>query len=335
MPTKIKLKPRVSILKVLLPTMVGLLLCVLIYMQLTDDEKNELFSAMLSANYGWLGLSMALGILSHLSRAYRWKFLLEPLGKAPALKNSFYAVMIGYLINMILPRAGEASRGIALSRSENISFERTFGTILAERVVDMVVLMLIVAATFYLQFELLKEYLDTLQSGLVAKFTGFFWIVVVLGIATVYLLFRFGRRSKNKIIRKVYLIGLGVISGLKTIATMQKKGYFILHTILIWGLYIGMAWVCYFTLAETSQVSAAGVFAAFVLGSFAIVLFPGGLGAYPVAVQKALILYGISAGVGFALGWIMWFGQTFMIVILGLISLYLTPSFKSQKKQNG
>jgi uncharacterized protein (TIRG00374 family) len=321
-----------SALKFIVPAVVGLLLCVLIYFQLTEQEKVELFNAMKSANYYWLGLSMLLGFLSHVSRAYRWKFLLQPLGKTPALRNSFYAVMIGYLINMLLPRAGEASRGIALSRSENISFERTFGTILAERVVDMVVLLLIVAATFYLQFEMMNDYFDTLQSGLAAKFSGIFWVVVLSGIVGVYLLFKYGRRAKNKIIRKVYLIGLGVISGLKTIATMQKKGYFIFHTLLIWALYIGMSWVCYFTLAETSHVGAAGVFAAFVLGSFAIVLFPGGLGAYPVAVQKALILYGVTAGFGFALGWIMWFGQTLMILVLGLISLYLTPSFKTIKR---
>jgi len=326
-------KSKFSVLKFILPAAVGLLLCVLIYMQLTADEKVELYKAMSSANYYWLGFSMILGVFSHLSRAYRWKFLLQPMGKTPSLKNSFYAVMIGYLINMILPRAGEASRGLALSRSENISFERTFGTILAERVVDMLVLLLIVATTFYLQFNLLNEYFDTLSTGLAAKFTGIFWLIVVVGFASVYLLLKFGRRSKNKIIRKVYLIGLGVISGLKTIATMKKKGYFIFHTILIWGLYIAMAWVCYFTLAETSNVSAAGVFAAFVLGSFAIVLFPGGLGAYPVAVQKALMLYGVSAGFGFALGWIMWFGQTAMIVVLGLLSLYFTPSFKQFKKQ--
>jgi glycosyltransferase 2 family protein len=325
-------KSQFSLLKFILPAAVGLILCVLIYLQLSDQEKVELFSAMSSANYYWLGFSMVLGAFSHVSRAYRWKFLLQPMGKTPSLKNSFYAVMIGYLINMILPRAGEASRGLALSRSENISFERTFGTILAERVVDMVVLLIIVATTFYLQFNLLNEYFDTLSSGLAAKFTGIFWLLVVVGVTSVYLLLKLGRRSKNKIIRKVYLIGLGVISGLKTIATMEKKGYFIFHTILIWGLYIAMAWVCYFTLEETSNVSAAGVFAAFVLGSFAIVLFPGGLGAYPVAVQKALMLYGVSAGFGFALGWIMWFGQTAMIVVLGLISLYFTPSFKQTRK---
>lgn len=320
-----------QVLKFLLPAGIGLLLCYLIYAQLTASEKEDLFNAILNAHYEWFALSVLLGALSHVSRAYRWKYLLQPLGKTPAFKHSFYAVMIGYLFNMVLPRAGEASRALALSRSEGIPFERTFGTIFAERVIDMLVLLGITLTTFYLQIDVLGDQFENLQSGILDKFSWMFLLMLLLGAAAVYILFKFGRRSRFAIVRKFYLLGLGFVAGLKTIIKMRQKGYFLLHTALIWGLYVGMYWVCFFALEETSSVPASGVFAGFVLGSFAVVLFPGGIGAYPVAIQKALILYGIAGAFGFALGWIMWSAQTLVIIVLGFISLYLTPKFNAQR----
>lgn len=321
----------IKILKVILPVGVGLVLCFLIYNQLSENEKSELFEALRTARYEWFALSLLLGALSHVVRAYRWKFLLRPLGKIPAFKHSFYAVMIGYLFNMVLPRAGEASRALALARSENIPFERTLGTIFAERVVDMLILLGITITTFYLQFDVLESQFNALQSGLAAKFSWAFGIVLVFGVAGIFMLFKFGRRSNNPVIRKIYLLSLGFYSGLKTIVKMRGKGYFLLHSALIWILYVAMYWVCFFTIEETSNVPVAGVFAGFVLGSFAVVLFPGGIGAYPVAIQKALLLYGIGGAFGFALGWIMWFAQSIMIVFLGIISLYLTPKFNAKR----
>lgn len=321
----------IKILKVLLPVSVGLILCYLIYNQLTANEKADLFESLRTARYEWFALSLLLGALSHVVRAYRWKFLLRPLGKQPAFKHSFYAVMIGYLFNMVLPRAGEASRALALSRSENIPFERTLGTIFAERVVDMLILLGIMLATFYLQFDVLEDQFNALQSGLAAKFSWAFGIVMALGVAAVYTLFKYGRRSQNPVIRKIYLLGLGFYAGLKTIVKMRGKGYFLFHSALIWVLYVAMYWVCFFTIEETSNVPVAGVFAGFVMGSFAVVLFPGGIGAFPVAIQKALLLYGVGGAFGFALGWIMWFAQSIMIVFLGIISLYLTPKFNAKR----
>lgn len=325
--TKIVLKT----LKFILPVSIGLLLCYLIYAQLSAGEKQDLFDALLNARYEWFALSFILGLLSHVSRAYRWKYLLQPLGKIPTFRHSFYAVMIGYLFNMVLPRAGEASRALALSRSENIPFERTFGTIFAERIIDMLVLAAITLTTFYLQIEVLGEQFDALQSGLLDKFSWVFLTAVGLGILAVILLLRFGRRSRFAPVRKIYLLGLGFYAGLKTIVKMRNKWYFLFHTALIWLLYVGMYWVCFFALEQTSSVPVSGVFAGFVLGSFAVVLFPGGIGAYPVAIQKALILYGIAGAYGFALGWIMWCAQTVVIVTFGFISLYLTPKFNAKK----
>lgn len=322
----------VQALKLLLPAAIGLLLCYLIYNQLSPEEKSDLFNAMRTARYEWFALALFLGFLSHVSRAYRWKFLLKPLGKTPAFRHSFYAVMVGYLINMVLPRAGEASRALALSRSENIPFERTLGTIFAERLVDMLILLSITLATFYMQFDLLNEHLDTLQSGLFEKFSWVLFIFMLLGALLIYSLFRYGRRAKSPWLRKLYLLGLGFVAGLKTILEMRQRVAFIFHSLVIWVLYLAMFWVCFYTIPETSEVPVAGVFAGFVLGSFAVVLFPGGIGAYPVAIQKALVLYGVAGAFGFALGWIMWFSQALMIVSLGLISLYLTPKFSTKMK---
>ncbi len=318
-------------LKIVLPAGVGLLLCYLIYAQLTEPEKNDLFHALKTAEYEWFALSILLGALSHVSRAYRWKYLLQPLGKTPAFKHSFYAVMIGYLFNMVLPRAGEASRALALSRSESIPFERTFGTIFAERIIDMLVLATITLTTFYLQFEVLEDQFTALQSGIGEKFSWLFLFMLTLGIVVLFMLFKYGRRSRLGWVRKIYLLGLGFYAGLRTILYMRQKWYFLMHTFFIWALYVGMYWVCFFTLEQTSSVPPAGVFAGFVLGSFAVVLFPGGIGAYPVAIQKALILYGVAGAFGFALGWIMWCAQTIVIIVLGFISLYLTPKFNPRK----
>ena len=269
-----------------------------------------------------------------MSRAYRWRFLLEPMGYKPRFWNSFFAVMIGYIMNLVFPRAGEASRAAALTRYEGVKFEKSFGTILAERAIDMIILLGITFFTIFLQFSLLRDGYVKIRDYFLSMLTLRNGIILIALLAVfvfgLYILFK--RLQDSPLVNNIKNMIRGFGEGLQTIFTMKGKWKFFLHTFLIWGLYVAMYWICFFAIPETANVPMGGVFAGFVFGSFAIVLVPGGIGAYPAAVMQSLLLYGISKDSGFALGWIIWLAQTLMIIGLGGMSMFLMPRLNKKWK---
>ena len=330
-------KKIISILKILVPLALGIYLVVAIYNSLSPDERSSLFEAIRNADYSWVAISIVMGILSHMSRAYRWKFLMEPMNYFPRFLNCFFAVMVGYIVNMALPRAGEASRGAVLARYENVPFEKSFGSILAERAIDLIILVIITGTTIILQFELLEDAYIKIRDAFIGKFTLLNSIIlgvslIILGFV-VFIVFRRARDSKIAV--KIRDLLLGLVEGLKTIFTMRKKWAFLFHTLSIWVLYIGMYWICFLSIPETISVPIGGVFAGFVFGSFAIVLVPGGIGAFPVAIMQSLMLYSVERENGFALGWILWMAQTALIIVVGGISLFLLPRYNKKLQENG
>lgn len=316
-------------LKFILPVGLGVYLVISIYNSLTPHERDTLFSAFKQADYTWFGVSVMLGLASHLSRAWRWRYLLEAVGHRIHLMNAFGAVMAGYLVNMVLPRAGEASRAAVATQYEKVPFERSFGTILAERTIDLVMLALITGATLFLQFGLLKETYYTLRDAVLGLFTPLNLLLGAMGsIAVTIGLWWLFRRSREKA-WVIWLRNLvaGLTDGLRSIFTMKKKWLFLLHTVLIWTLYVGMFWVCFFSLPSTSNLPVGAIFGAFVAGSFSLILVPGGIGAFPAALMQTLVLYGLSREWGFALGWITWAAQTSVMLGVGAMSLVILPIY--------
>lgn len=309
-----------------LPLLIGVGLIWYSISSATPAERLELWNNILLADPIWIFISLLLGFLSHLSRAYRWKYLLEPLGYKPKLTNSFMAVMGGYLANLGVPRSGEVLRGATLSTYEKIPFDKTFGTIVSERIADLVMLLLIVIVSFGIQTENLLQYL---QSNDINPFVsiGALLLLIILGILSL----KFIHRSRLPFFLKLKKFAKGILEGMKSIIQMKQKGAFIFHTVFIWVMYILMFYVIKFTVPETTTLSIAGIMAAFIVGTFAISTTNGGIGVYPIAMGAILLIFGINQQAGEAFGWIVWGTQTLLVIVLGGLSLLLLPVLNQKK----
>jgi len=282
-----------------------------------------------TANYWWVLLSVVFGVLSHLSRAYRWQFLLEPLGYKPKFANSVMTVLIAYLLNLLIPRSGEIARAASIKKYENIPFEKGFGTIVAERIADVIMLSVIMGIAFLLQTELLASYLfpKNSENSYIFKFS-----ILVLVPTFGYFLYLILKKSKNPVILKIINFCRGLLDGIKSILKMKKKWQFIFHTVFIWLMYVLMFYSVTFALPETTNLPFAAIIVGFVVGGLSMALTNGGLGSYPVFVASALILYHVDNNPARAFGWIMWTAQTLMVVVFGGLSFIFIPIYNKYLK---
>lgn len=300
------------------------------FQKLSDEQFDSILTSFRSANYLWVGLSIGLGYLSHWSRAYRWKYLLQPMGITTRFINNLFSVFIGYVANIILPRLGEVWRCVMVARYERVPFEKLFGSVVAERIADVTVVSGIMALTVVLQFALLRDKLEALFGDRLAPDALLGTVVKLAMLAIIFLLvsfvvWRMLMRSTHPIFVKLRSIVVGLTEGVTSILRMQQKWRFVAHTLFIWAMYLGMFYLPFLALPETSNVPLGGVLAAFVMGSFSIALVQGGIGVYPIAVAQTLGLYGVPYESGLALGWIIWTAQTAMVVLFGVGSLILMP----------
>ena len=308
-------------LQITLPLAIGF---GLVWYSLRNIKPKEFIGYFLEADYTWIALGLFFGILSHLSRAYRWKFMLEPLGFNPKYANSVMAVLIAYLVNLTIPRAGEASRAAVMSNYEGIPFQKGFGTIVAERVADLVMLLVVIVITLFVQFDFIWE-LATKNFNLLKIGIG------ILGlIASVIFFILFIKKANKGIGFKIKVFIKGLVEGVMTIFKMKKKWPFIFHTIFIWLMYVLMFWAT-IPAIDGLSVPIGGILVGFIAGGFSIAATNGGLGTYPVAVMGAFLLFGIPKELGTEFGWVMWTAQTAMIIIFGGLSFLLLPIFNKAK----
>ena len=272
-------------------------------------------------------LSVFFGILSHLSRAYRWKYLLSPLGYQPRFINSVLAVLIAYIANLGIPRSGEILRATTLSSYEKIPFEKTFGTIVAERLVDLLILMGFVVTALVLQFDIIWSILSEKKISTVQIVIGLAFVII--GYVTLKKLFTL---SQNPLIIRIKNFFLGLAEGIMSLKNMPNKGRFIGHTLFIWLMYLAMFYVVKWTVPETASLGMNAILPAFVVGGLAISATNGGIGIYPFSVALVLATFKISNESGLAFGWIMWTSQTLMIIVFGSLSFFLLPLVNRQQK---
>ncbi len=272
-------------------------------------------------------LGVFLGLLSHLSRAYRWRFQLEPMGYNIRFGNSIMAVFATYLINYTIPRSGEIARASIITNYEGVPFEKGFGTIVAERIADLVVILGIIIVTLFLQF-------DFIYSFLIQKLNPTKIIIASLIVVVLILFFlNYIKKSKSKIALKIRGFINGLIEGILSIFKMKKKWPFIFHTLFIWGMYVLMFYVTSLAIKDLHGVSMGAILIGFISASFSIAATSGGIGAYPVAVYLAFSIFGIAEAPSIAFGWIMWASQTLMIIIFGGISLIYLPIYNRKKSK--
>ncbi|WP_378179550.1 YbhN family protein [Aquimarina sp. SS2-1] len=316
-------------LKIILPFLLGVFLIWYFLSSATPEYRQELLRNIKNADPFWVTISLLLGILSHLSRAYRWKFLVKPLGFDPKFYNSFMAVMAGYLANLGVPRSGEILRGFTITTYEKIPFEKAFGTIVSERITDLIMLILVTSAAGILQTEYLLNFLEEKNINPLVTLAIILFLILIgfLGLKIL-------QKSSNKWIVKIRNFGMGLLEGMKSIFTMKQKSAFLFHTLLIWFLYVSMFNVIKFAVPNLSDASLGVILVAFVVGSFSMSTTNGGIGIlpFPIVVGAVFVFFGYNKSDGEAFGWILWGSQTAINIIVGALSFLFLPILNRENK---
>jgi uncharacterized protein (TIRG00374 family) len=328
-------KSAIQSLKFLAFLAVGILL---LWFAFRKVDAGKFIDDLRGANYSWLILSILFGIFAFVSRARRWILLIHPLGYKPSLQNSFYALMTGYLANLALPRMGEITRCVALGKKEKIPVDQLIGTVVVERSIDFISLMIIMVALIFTSGDQVGLFLKNSVQIPIQKMFGVTWVIwlvlfIVLSVIF-YLLVRY-KKSLRKIrfFSKMFDVGRGVINGLKTISTMEKKWEFLFHTIFIWSNYALMTWVVFFSLESTSFLTFRDSIFILVIGGLGMSApVSGGIGAFHYIVQQGLhIVKGIPLEDGFAYATLTHESQLIFVVIMGAISFFII--FRKDRKE--
>jgi len=312
-------------LQIFLPIALGVFLMWYVYSKYTTEQKNEVFTYLEKANYSIVALAVLWSIISHMVRAYRWNFLLAPMGYKPAWANNFMTICIAYLMNLFIPKSGEFSRAAITHKYEKIPFNKGLGTIITERVIDLILLLVFTLIAILLEFDLLYKYL--LEIIPIKKVIGTGVLVIFLFIG--FLLFL--KYSSSSINIKIKGMLFGIKEGIFSISKMKNKRAFIFYSLLIWILYVASFYTATFALEETSGIAIGVVIISFVVGSFTFAFTNSGFGYYPLAISGILVVFGFSDTIGTALGWIVWSSNILYILISGGLSFIFLPIYNRKK----
>ena len=306
---------------------------------MTADQKTAFLRAFNHANYWLLFPVITAILLGHVSRAMRWKLMMEPLEYKPALKNVFAVVMVGYFANAAIPRLGEILKCTFLARYEKLKVDKLVGTILVERAFDFFCYLIFICITVLIQIDLVGEYVkDKLK--LIALAPGFpIWakllivLFILLGILF-FLRFLFKKFPESKVILKISDFLNGIAEGFKSIATLKKRRAFIMHSLFIWTMYLLEIYMGFYAMEGTAHLSIKAAFSVLSLATLAMIITPGGIGSFPIFVMETLLIYKISPTLGIAFGWLMWGIFTGIIIFSGIVALLLLPYMNKNKNNN-
>lgn len=292
------------------------------FSKMTAEQIDIMLDSIKQTRLWYLLPIFIVGFFSHYFRALRWKLMLEPMDIRPTTTNTFFAVMIGYITNLVLPRAGEVAKCTVLARYEKVPADKMIGTIVAERAFDVVCLGLITLLAFVLEADVIGNMLNSTFGG-VANNTSLIILLLLAGLAGVAsLVFVYIRYKESKIGK---FIG-GLAQGVMSILQLKKRGLFLLYTILIWAMYWFSVVLGFWAMPATEHLTLSIALVVLIVGSVGIIATPGGIGAYPALVASALSVYNVDANThGQAFGWVSWSVQMGIIVVLGVLSIILLP----------
>ncbi len=308
----------------------GILLFWLVY---RDQNINQIMDSLRSANYWWIFVSLVLGLLSHLSRAMRWNILIESMGYQPKLRNTFFAIMVMYLANMAIPRAGEITRCGIVSKYEKVPFSKLLGTVVVDRVFDVIMLGILLLVVIFTQYDILFVFLDN-HPGIAEKvngllpYTQWFMGLMVLGLVALFAVWKFRHRlSGIALFDKLSGVIVNFWEGVKTVIGMKRKWAFIFHSIFIWVMYFMMIYATFYAFPYTSHLGVMAGLTIFVMSSFGMVVpVPGGIGAWHFMVIETLLLYGVASDpYGYAFAFAAHGAMTLFLIVMGVISLVALP----------
>ncbi len=307
-------------LSLIIPLLIGIGIIYYQFTTLTAEEIQKIKISFIKADYYYVFLSLFIALFGYWSRAYRWKFALNHLGYTTKFQNTLMTVCVSYLVNLTIPRSGEITRAALLKKYENIPFDKGFGTIVAERIVDLIIFFIFVCIGFISQYNTLYLFLAEKN----VAFASILWFLGV-GFLLFVLFILVWIYAEWKIIVKLKRKLAGLIEGMQSIVKMKNKWSYIFHSFFIWFSYLLMFYVTIFALPETTTITFDVVIMGFIFGTLAVGFTNGGLGAYPLAIALIFSLFGISDDIGIAFGWLVWTSQTLLTIFLGLLSYLLLP----------
>ncbi|HEX2921132.1 MAG TPA: lysylphosphatidylglycerol synthase transmembrane domain-containing protein [Bacteroidales bacterium] len=324
-------KAILQVLKFIAFLAIGLLV---LWVAFRNTDFKKLSEVLKKADYLWLLLSILFGFLAYVARALRWNVLIKPLGYNPSPYSSYHAVLTGYLANLALPRLGEVTRCVALGKKEKIPVDQLIGTVIIERTIDFFTLLLLMTGVLLISSNQVVEFMNEsvflpLREKVLVVF-GVSWVIwaalftlMILGF--VFLIKYKKRLRKIRLFAKIFDTAKGVINGLKTITTLERKWTFIFYTVFIWINYALMTWVVVFCIDGTSSISFGESIFLLVIGGLAMSApVQSGFGVFHYAVSRAVvILKGVSIEDGLAYALLSHESQLIFTVILGTISFYL------------
>lgn len=333
-------KSILSIIKfiVLLTVAAALLLYALKGMDIQD-----IFRQIMSAKVFWVIVSGLLTVIAFVIRAYRWKLLIEPMGYSPTIKNTTYSVIFGYFANLALPRLGEVTRCGALSKAESIPFNKLLGTVIVERIIDLLSLLICVFLTAAIEYRRLGNFFSVRVYDPVRSKIGhilhtpmllILFIIILIALVSVIIYFIKKDRKKGDA-SKVNKIIKGFIDGLKSIGNLKRPGLFIFHSIFIWVLYFLGVYTALFAFSFTSDLGANAALFLLVAGGLGMSApVQGGIGAYHLLVKEGLVLYGINEENGITFAFMLHGLQVILIILFGVLSMFLLFSKKNNPDSN-
>ena len=302
--------------------------------KMTATQKSQFGESLRYANYWLLIPIVILALLSHISRAVRWKILMEPMGYKPATATTFYAVMTGYLVNTFLPRVGEVLKCTLLNRYERIPTNKLIGTILVERAFDLICYVILIVVTILLQINQVGAFLRKKYSqAAVNNHTIPIWAKLLFAAAVIFIVARFIRWLFRKYPNHPHIISvkgfhIGIKEGFNAIAKLKNRGWFIFHTFFIWSMYLLQIFIGFSALSATSHLGIVEACSVLSLATLGMIVSPGGIGAFPLAVQEVLLIYHVD---NVSFGWIIWGVSTAIILVGGMVS-FLLLTYTNKKR---
>ncbi|WP_247236935.1 lysylphosphatidylglycerol synthase transmembrane domain-containing protein [Telluribacter sp. SYSU D00476] len=319
----------------------------LLWFVFKDIDLGAMLDRLQQADWRWIVVSCLILLAAHITRAWRWQMLMEPLGYKPNLFDASIAVFTGYFANYIVPRMGEVTRCGTLYRLERVPVNLSFGTVVAERIFDVVTLVVLIGLNFVLEFDRLSGFFAELFGSKVgggegSGATNWLLIIVLIGVAAVvvlgYLFFKNkALREKvlaNGLVQKAVSFSRGMLEGLLSIRKLSSPGLFIASSLLIWVFYYLSSYVLFYCIPETSDLGPLAGLTVLVIGAIGMAApTQGGIGAYHLLVGNVMLLYGLTQKDGITLATFIHGTQMLLMLVVGALAFLVVLFMNKSRKE--
>ncbi len=298
---------------------------------INHEQWEHIKFALSNTRYYLVAPVVIILVLSHYVRSLRWRLLIQSLDYQPSRVNTFFSVFVGYLVNQGVPRMGEVVKCTVLGRYEKIPADKLIGTIILERLIDAVSLIIIFGITLAIQpgiyNRLINEVFTASADPEKHPLPGWAVLLIVIGAIVVlvgaWMIIR--RKNFADLRATFHRVRMKVWQGLGAVKHLRKRGQFLLLTLAMWVLYLSGGLIGFQALQETQQYGIKEAFTVLSAGSIGMIILPGGIGGYPLLVKKTMMLYGLQPEIALAFGWLLWIAQTVIILFFGALSFSLLP----------